>query len=203
MHRRQIWDKRLLSTRWNRKGWRMKLFSPKALALLALLVTAALSGAMAEPAGAQNAGSPPANASALDPERIAAAKELLEAAGMAKQFDTVVPLLTQQLEGLFIKLKPEHAAEIKNAFKRIPEKFAARKQELLSQIALLYAGRLTAAELREISSFYKSPIGRKFVGMQAGLAQQSMALGREWGQKIGQEIETEIRNELHQRGVDL
>ena len=86
---------------------------------------------------------------------------------------------------------------------RIPEKFAARKQELLDQIAMLYAQRLTTAELKEISSFFKSPLGRKFAGMQAGLAQQSMTLGRAWGQKIGQEIEQEIRAELRERGIEL
>ncbi|MGO9459928.1 MAG: DUF2059 domain-containing protein [Rhodomicrobium sp.] len=181
----------------------MRILPAKPIALFALLISAVLAIAMPDNVQAQNARTAPSNAQPIDPGRSAAAKELLESAGMVKQFDTVVPLLTQQLEGLFIKLKPEHAAEIRNAFKRIPEKFAARKQELLDQIAMLYAQRLTTAELKEVSNFYKSPLGRKFVGMQAGLAQQSMALGRAWGQQIGQEIEQEIRSELRERGIEL
>ncbi|MFY9643252.1 MAG: DUF2059 domain-containing protein [Rhodomicrobium sp.] len=179
----------------------MRLLSPKALTLLALLAAALPSGV--HHAQAQNAGAASADAQAVDPERLAAAQEFFQAAGVAKQFDAVVPLLTQQMEGIFVKLKPEHAAEIKDAFKRIPEKFATRKQELLDQIAVLYAERLTAAELKEISNFYRSPIGRKFVGIQPGLAQQSAALGKAWGQKIGLEIAQEIRNELKQRGIQL
>src|SRR5208282_1379111 len=124
----------------------MRIPSPKPLVLFALLISPAFAIAMPDYVQAQNTGTPP-SAQSIDPERSAAAKELLESAGMVKQFDTVVPLLTQQLEGLFTKLKPEHTAEIKNAFQRIPEKFAARKQELLDQIAMLYAQRLTTAEL--------------------------------------------------------
>jgi hypothetical protein len=165
----------------------------KAFALLALLSAAALPGALPGLALAQTA----------DPERLAAAKALLDAAGTAKQFDTVVPLISQQIEAAFTQLKPEYAAQIKEAFGRIPEKFSARKQELLDQIAELYAQHLTAPELDEIAKFYKSPVGMKFVSLQATLAQQSMLLGRTWGQKIGQEIEQEIRENLKQKGIQL
>ncbi len=166
----------------------------KAIAFFALLCVAALPVAVPGHALAQTA-------QTVDPERVSAAKALLEAAGTAKQFDALMPSLTQQIQAAFIQLKPENAAQIKDAFGRIPEKFSARKQELLDQIAVLYAQQLTAAELNEIANFYKSPVGQKFVGMQRALVQQSMQLGRDWGQKIGSEIEEEIRRELKGRGI--
>lgn len=138
-----------------------------------------------------------------DPAHLAAAKALLETAGSAKLFDSVVPLLAKQLEATFVQLKPEHAAEIKEAFARMPEKFSARKQELIDQIAKIYAERFTTEELNEVSKFLGTPVGQKFVSQQAVIAQQSMALGNAWGQKIGQEIEQEIRKELQERGIKL
>jgi len=139
----------------------------------------------------------------VDPARLAAAKELMEVAGSAKQFDAAAPLLTQQLESVFVKLRPEHAAKIKDIFRMIPERFSQRKQELLDQIAVLYAERLTADELNEIVKFYKSPIGSKFVRMQPELVQQSMVLGQIWGRKIGQEIDQEARKQLKEQGVSI
>jgi hypothetical protein len=139
----------------------------------------------------------------VDPARLAAAKELLVAAGTAKQFDVVVPLITQQLENAFVSLKPDHAAEIKDVFRVMPEKFSQRKQELLDQVAVLYAERLTADELKDLVKFYHSPIGAKFVQLQPELVQQSMQLGQAWGRKIGQEIEQEVRKELKERGVPI
>ena len=139
----------------------------------------------------------------VDPARLAAAKELLVAAGTAKQFDVVVPLITQQLENAFVSLKPDHAAEIKDVFRVMPEKFSQRKQELLDQVAVLYAERLTADELKDLVKFYHSQIGAKFVQLQPELVQQSMQLGQAWGRKIGQEIEQEVRKELKERGVPI
>jgi len=138
-----------------------------------------------------------------DPARLAAAKELLVVVGSAKQFDVVVPLITQQLENAFVSLKPDHAAEIKDVFRAIPEKFSQRKQELLDQIAALYADKLTADEINEIIRFYKTPIGAKFIQLQPELVQQSMQLGQAWGRKIGQEIEQDVRKQLKDRGVPI
>ena len=140
---------------------------------------------------------------AADPARLAAAKELLVVVGSAKQFDVVVPLITQQLENAFVSLKPDHATEIKDVFRAIPEKFSQRKQELLDQIAALYAEKLTADEINEIIRFYKTPIGAKFIQLQPELVQQSMQLGQAWGRKIGQEIEQDVRKQLKDRGVPI
>jgi hypothetical protein len=139
----------------------------------------------------------------IDPVRLAAAKELMDVAGSAKQFDVAVPIITQQLENAFVNLKPDHAAEIKDVFRMIPERFSQRKQELLDQIAALYAERLTTEDLQGIIAFYKSPIGAKFIQLQPELVQQSMALGQAWGRKIGQEIDQQVRKELKDRGISL
>ncbi len=149
------------------------------------------------------AGGLPASAQRADPDRLAAAKEMLVAIGAAENFDTVVPLISKQLQQTFTKMKPEHSQEIQEAFKRIPEKFSARKQELLDEIAVLYAQQLTVEELKQIAAFYQGPVGKKFAKTQSGLAQQSMMIGRAWGQKIGLEIQQEIREELKHRGVEL
>ncbi len=180
-----------------------KIARLNAFALFALLCSAASFIALPGTARAEMLEPAQSATPSIGPERIAAAKALLEATGAAKQFDAVVPVITQQLEAAFTKLKPEHAAEIKEAFGRIPEKFSSRKQELLDQIAVLYAQQLTAAELNEMTDFYKSPAGRKLVGVQGTLVQQSMVLGKAWGQKIGLEIQQEIRSELKQRGIEL
>ncbi len=138
-----------------------------------------------------------------DPARLAAAKELLIAVGTAKQFEVVVPLIAQQLENAFVSVKPDHATEIKEVFRTIPEKFSPRKQELLDQSAAIYADKLTADEINEIIKFYKTPVGAKFVQLQPEIAQQSMQLGQAWSRKLGQDIDQEVRKQLKDRGVEI
>ncbi len=138
-----------------------------------------------------------------DPARLAAAKELLVAVGSAKQIDVVVPLIAQQLENAFVSIKPDHAAEIKEVFRTIPEKFSQRKQELLDQTAAIYADKLTADEINEIITFYKTPVGAKFVQAQPEIMQQSMQVGQAWSRKVGQDMDQEVRKQLKDRGVDV
>jgi hypothetical protein len=140
---------------------------------------------------------------AVDPERLAAAKDLIEITGSARQFEALLPYIMAQMENAFVQLKPEHAQDIRDSFKLASAKFSERKQEAFDQVAVVFAERFTAAELKEIIAFYKTPIGAKLVRLQPEIGQRTLAIGQAWGRKIGQEIEQEVRKELKGRGVEL
>jgi uncharacterized protein len=151
---------------------------------------------------AQTPENPPAKTD-TDPERIAAAKELMAVVGAGRQFDGVVPLISAQLQDALEKLQPSHAAEIKEVFKPIVEKFSSRKEEIIDQVAALYAQKMTAAELREVLQFYKGPVGAKFIHILPDVIRATAVLGQAWARKIAQEIDLEARKELRQRGVPI
>ena len=138
-----------------------------------------------------------------DTTRIAAAKQMMEVAGTAAQFDQVMPLMSQQMSQAFKNLAPGSATEIDDVFRQLVPKFIERKGELLDQIATLYATEMTLDELNAIVAFYKSPVGAKFASVQPKILRDSMALGQRWGQKIGEELADEVRRELKKRGIDL
>ena len=159
----------------------------------ALLIAATI---LAVLAGASSAQAP-------DKARVAAAKQMMELAGSAAQFDQVMPLMSQQMSQAFKNLAPGSATEIDDVFRQLVPRFVARKGELLDQIAGLYATEMTLDELNAIVAFYKSPAGLKFASVQPKILRESMALGQQWGQKIGAEFADEARRELKKRGIDL
>ena len=161
----------------------------------ALLLAAALVVFIGSPASLR--------AQAPDAARLAAARDLMVVAGVAKQFDEVMPVLAQRLSEAFVAAAPDQADEIRGVFGQIAVKFVDRKGELIDQIAALYAEKLTVEELVAIVAFYKSPIGAKFVALQPAMARQAMTLGQRWGAQIGREIEAEARRELKKRGIEL
>jgi hypothetical protein len=138
-----------------------------------------------------------------DPARVAAAKEMMQSAGVAKQFDEVMPLLARQLSASFIAVAPDKADEIRQVFTELAAKFVDRKNELIDEIATAYADQLTLDELNAIAAFYRSPVGAKFVEVQPQMMRKAMALGQRWGAQIGREIEEEARRELQKRGIPL
>jgi hypothetical protein len=164
------------------------LFYPLRLAAAVLLIVASV---------------PAARAQSPDPARVAAAKELMLAAGVAKQFEEVMPVLAKHLGESFAALVPGKADEIREVFQQIAVAFVDRKGELIDQIAGLYAEKLTVEELSGIVAFYKSPLGVKFAAMQPEMSRQAMTLGQRWGAQVGREIEAEARKELKKRGIDL
>jgi uncharacterized protein len=161
----------------------------------AVAVAAAVLAVLALPA--------PARAQAPNAARLAAAKEMMQVAGVAKQFDEVMPVLARQLSQSFVAVAPDKADEIREVFNQLAVKFVDRKGELIDQIAAVYAEELTLEELTAIAAFYRSPVGVKFIEVQPRVMRQAMALGQRWGAQLGREIEEEARRELKKRGVPL
>lgn len=178
----------------SRTGRHIWLGSARAARLAAMVMLALLAGA--SPPEAQK----PATTA---PARLANAKEMMAAAGVSKQFDAVMPLIFGQMQGIFLQQHPTHQKELKEIFDAVLARMSARKQELIDEIAVLYAQRLTSEELKEITRFYSTGVGAKFVQMQPELAGQSAALGQRWGQKLGAEVEQEVRREAKKRGMEL
>src|SRR3954463_6530353 len=138
-----------------------------------------------------------------DADRLAAAKELMQVAGVAKQFDEVMPYLTAQLAQSFVAIAPDKSGEIRDVLAQLAVKFVDRKGELIDQISALYAEKLGLEDLKAIVAFYKSPAGVNFITAQPDIMRQSMTLGQRWGAQLGREIEQEAREELKKRGVTL
>ena len=145
----------------------------------------------------------PALAQKPDPDRLAAAKEMIDASRVDRQFEQVIPLLLDHLKDSFKRVAPDRRDIIDNVFEQMQSKFISRRAELLDEIAGLYAQRLEAAEMRAVAEFYQSPVGAKLIDAQPKIMQGSILAGQRWGQRIGREIDEEARRELKKRGVDL
>lgn len=70
-----------------------------------------------------------------------------------------------------------------------------RRGDLATMIESVYARHFSADELRQLLAFYDTPIGKKLIALQPTLAQESMAAGKEWGQRIGLEVGMQLQKE--------
>lgn len=165
---------------------------PRAASVLALLAVIALTASAAV-----------AQKQAIDAKRIAAARELLDLTGAAKNFETIMPAMMEQISRLLITQKPDKRAEIEQVTQAVLGKLLSRRQELIDQIAVIYAARLTDDDIAGITTFFKSPVGRRYIAQQPELMKESMAAGQAWGQRLGAEIDSTMRQELKKRGIDL
>ena len=102
-----------------------------------------------------------------------------------------------------------HADALDGADRKLPQQLQLRLagtqpiEELLNLVADIYARNFTAAELREVSTFYKGPVGQKFLEKMPAITQESMMAGQRWGQAIATELRGKMIEELRKRGHNI
>jgi hypothetical protein len=134
---------------------------------------------------------------------LQAAREFVQVSGWTRDFDVALPPLAAGLTQSFIELAPGRADEIRELMTQAVKRFSSRKAELAEEVAGVYAANLSTEDLRDMTRFYRSPVGRRMVRAQPEILRQSMAAGETWGRRIGAEIDAEMRRELKKRGIDL
>lgn len=146
---------------------------------------------------------PQAEAASPTAEALAAARDLLAASGVAKQFEAMLPAMMTQMSQAFVQMQPQHEKIIRETFAQVGQRGIDRKHELIDEIAKLYSRSLSVADMRELTRFFYSPSGQRFIDVQLKSLPEAMRIGQQWGEKIGREIDAEMRSELRKKGIPI
>src|SRR5262249_38444319 len=142
----------------------------------------------------------PAVAQSPPPDAMAAARELVVAMHGADQLKTVLPILMQQLKPAIVQGGAEIERDYDVIVPQLLDGVAARSSEFMELVATVYARIFTADELRQVTAFYRAPIGQKLLAKMPTITQESMLAGQQWGQAVMADMRTRILDELRKRG---
>jgi uncharacterized protein len=143
-----------------------------------------------------------ADEGAFDPERLAVARQMVEASGAAALVGQTLDIVSRQIAELVRRANPEHgqaAADIVETV-LVPEA-KRRAPEMLEAMARVYAERFTAEELQVILDFYRTPTGQKMVAAGPELVVEAQRLGQAWAQLIMQDSWAQIVERLKANGM--
>jgi len=148
-------------------------------------------------------------ASAQDDSHLRAAKDLLAASNADQMAEQMMDAAFSQVEAPFKQMAEQ--LEISEEQKPIFEKFRGRLLELMKEeiswekmepgLAELYAKCYSEEELVELTQFYLSPIGKKFLSKMPEVMQESMRMSQAMLQDFlpkMQELQMELQDELAQ-----
>jgi len=138
-------------------------------------------------------GSPDAAGQDFAPSHLQAADELLIASGTKEAM--------AQAQHEMIRVQIEHNPALA-PFEDVMRGFLAEYtswEALRGEMARLYASRFTEEELREITAFHQSPVGRKAVTLMPELMAEGMGLG----ERRVQENTDELVRRLEERVAEL
>jgi hypothetical protein len=112
------------------------------------------------------------------------------------EIDTLLRLTG--MEKLVGQIKSQMISSLKSNLPDAPaefwDKFSAKMdvRELIEKIVPIYDKYYTIDDLRAVNAFYSSPAGQKILSTLPQVMQESMGVGREWGQKIAREAADEL-----------
>lgn len=142
----------------------------------------------------------PADAQTPSADTTAAAKELIETMRAADQFKIMIPMLLQQLKPAIVQGRTEVERDYDALVPQMLAGFDARTGEFVAAIAAVYATHFTVDELRQLSAFYRGPVGQKFLQVMPKVMQDSMSMGQKIGEQVGAEAHKRMIEELRKRG---
>jgi hypothetical protein len=70
-------------------------------------------------------------------------------------------------------------------------------------MAKIYANDFTEQEMKDLTAFYKSPLGQKVLSQEPKSIQASMTFMGQWAQSFGEGVLTQFRAEMAKRGKPL
>ena len=85
----------------------------------------------------------------------------------------------------------------------VAQSMAGREKEIGDGMALVYANEFTEQELKDLVTFYKSPLGQKLLASEPRAIQFSMSYMNQWAQQFAEQVNAAFRAEMRKRGKQI
>jgi uncharacterized protein len=180
----------------------MKGFSGSLSAAGLMLGLALLAGpAMAQaPKQAAPAATPLKEAT---PAAIAAAKEILGMKNASAMYASAVPNIVEQTKNALLQANLNYQKDLNEVAVIVAKNLAGREKEIGDGMAKIYANEFTEQELKDLVTFYKSPLGQKLLSTEPRAIQFSMSYMNQWAQVFAETVNAAFRGEMKKRGKEI
>jgi hypothetical protein len=169
------------------------------LSAAGLAVGLALSGVAVE---AQQAPTPPPLKQA-SPAALAAAQEILAMKGASDMYANLVPNIVAQTKGVLLQNNLNYQKDLNEVTIIVAKNLSGRVKEVGDGMAQIFANEFTEQELKDMVTFYKTPLGKKILSTEPVAIRLSMSYMNQWAQSFAEVVNAEFRAEMRKRGKEI
>jgi len=146
----------------------------------------------------------PQSTASVDPEALAAVKNLMIVTRANANFLQVFDIITKKLVPLMEQANPQKQQMIQQLIETvfIPT-INKHVGEITDQIAIVYAQNFSVDDMQAISAFYKSPIGQKYLDKTVTMMPQLMQSVQGINQKIIKEAMQDLADKMRQNNLSV
>jgi uncharacterized protein len=131
------------------------------------------------------------------------AREIIDLKNTNMLFAPMVPGVIERVKGMLGQTNPAARKDLDVVAASLNKAFAPRVNDLMNEVAALYASSFTEAELKEILTFYRSATGKKVIAEEPQIFDDAIAGLKGWQEKFAEEVIARFRAEMKKRGYDL
>ena len=164
-------------------------------ALAAIIALVAI--AIVKPAAAQ------APAAKPSPGAMLVAKQIVELKGVKQMMDPVAIGVVEKVKGVIMQQNFMFQKDINEVTVQLHKEFDSRSNELVDIAARAYATHFTEPELKQILTFYQSPVGQKMIVEEPKAIDDSMKDAGQWADDLSVDVMNRMRAEMKKRGHDI
>ena len=137
------------------------------------------------------------------PGAMAAAREILQMKNVAGMYAGAVPGMVQKTKDALLQANLNYQKDLNEVAVIVAQKLAGREKEIGEGMAAVYAGEFTEQELKDLATFYKSPLGQKLLTAEPRAIGLSMAYMNDWAKNFAEVVNGEFRAEMRKRGKQI
>ncbi len=145
----------------------------------------------------------PASAQQPTAAALAAAKEVIALKGASTMFNPLIPGVIAQARNMFLQTNPGLNKDLTEVAQALRDELAKRQDEVTNEVTRLYASHFTEAELKELVTFYKSPLGKKVISEEPKALDKSMTFAQDWAIKLSEVVIARMRAEMKKKGHEI
>ena len=154
------------------------------------------------------AASSPARAQQKDqstpsPSAVQAARDYLAVKNAKALYADAVVGVVERTKTALMQSNINYQKDLNEVAEIVAKNLAGRENEVGEGMAQIYARVFTEQELKDLTAFYKTPLGQKLVTAEPRAFQGSAAFMRDWASEFGGVVNEQFRAEMHKRGKDI
>ena len=134
---------------------------------------------------------------------LAAARDMLTAKGGNTFFDPVVPGVIESVKNSLVPTNPQLSKELNDVAALLRKDYEPKRSEVFNNVARVFAQHFTEQELKDITAFYKTPLGQKMLKEEPVAIDQSLKSAQDWANNFSEAVTARFRSEMQKKGHKL
>lgn len=149
-------------------------------------------------------GTVPASAQgpALTPSHVQAARDVMNLTGVTQTITGIYKEFEDNAKTL-VATRPEMAKDLDAVIAELKPEADKRSEEMVKSAAAVFASKMTESDLKEVSAFFKSPVGERYTKLRGEAMQDVFTQLQPWTVQTSDYLFNRLTQELRKRGHTL